>query len=73
MSATPRAGSEGSSNLVLRLAVGERVVIEDRRIVITCVKSGDDGCKLAFEADPSIPIDRWKIYESKRADRERQG
>jgi sRNA-binding carbon storage regulator CsrA len=70
MAAISRAGSDDSTNLVLRIAVGERVVIEDRRIVITCVKSGDDGCKLAFEAARGIPIDREKVYESKKRDHE---
>lgn len=55
------------SNLVLYVCVGEKIIIDDRAITITCIEAGRGGAKLAFEADSTLPIDRERIYKSKKA------
>jgi|GEM_PF-6520683 len=52
-------------NLVLWLAVGKSIVVDNGRVVLTCVSSGEQGAKIAFEAARSIPIDRQEVHDDK--------
>lgn len=60
--------STGKGNLVMYFCKGERAIIDDMNIVVTVVESDFGGCKLAFEADRSVRIDREKVYQKKKAD-----
>ena len=68
MATTNDAGSD-IPNLVLRLKLGERIIIEEGRIVVTLVAQGHEGIKLAFEAAREISIDREKVHLDKMAER----
>lgn len=49
--------------LVLKRNVGERVVIDGGRVVV-CVNRIESGAvSLAFEAEPTIRIDRQEIHQ----------
>jgi sRNA-binding carbon storage regulator CsrA len=60
-------GDREPGNLVLTLEVGEQIVIDDGRVVVTCVSCGDKGARLAFESPKNVPIDRMKIHLLKLA------
>ena len=55
-----------NNNLVLTRKVGDRVKIytpESEICTITVTNISHKACKLAFEANPSIRIDREEIYK----------
>tara|TARA_R100001163_G_scaffold43782_2_gene33034 strand:- start:2343 stop:2579 length:237 start_codon:yes stop_codon:yes gene_type:complete len=55
-----------NNNLVLTRKVGDRVKIytpESEICTITVTNISQKACKLAFEANPSIRIDREEIYK----------
>jgi sRNA-binding carbon storage regulator CsrA len=66
---TRQPGDREPGNLVLTLEVGEQIVIDEGRVVLTCVSCGDKGTRLAFEAPKNVPIDRMRIHLQKMAER----
>ena len=56
--------------LALGRTIGERIIIQapgQNPIVVEVVQVGGKQVRLAFEADPSVKIDREEVYKSKQA------
>jgi sRNA-binding carbon storage regulator CsrA len=57
------------SNLILTRKVGDRIVLHtgsgDPLCTITVTNVSHKACKLAFEADFSVRIDREEVYKKK--------
>jgi carbon storage regulator CsrA len=59
-----------NKNLILTRKVGEKIVVHDSSselelCTITVTQVSNKQCKLGFEADPTIRIDREEVYLNK--------
>ncbi len=59
--------------LVLTRTEGERVIIDDGRIIVTVVMIGRGKVRLGFQAHESVPIYREEIYNLIVAERAQHG
>lgn len=62
------ADEAGAGNLIFTRRAGERVLIDEGRVVITVLEVGPHGrVRLAFEAPPDVRVDREEVVIARRA------
>jgi carbon storage regulator len=49
--------------------MGQKIVIDDGRIIVTVIEFRGDKIRLGIDAPPDCAVDREEIHKLKRADR----